>query len=333
MKNDIATNELIENADVFADILNTNVTLFQNGRELSPDDLEYFPVTGAYKDLDGKLHKSLRDTFMLWKKANVYLALIGVEAQTDINRIMPVRDMGYAFTAYMKQIWRLTAENRRQKKPAYTKGIHDDQKLLPVGTFILYFGEEEWDTPLSLMDILHIPDADRALWKELINDYKIHVISVARQPQEIREKYQSDFRVIADYMAYRKDRKKLENFFRYDQHKLIHTEQVLDLLEALSSDARFRKIKEAYQAYEEEEKEEINTMCLLLDMCENKGKSEGIIQGKIEDIFELLLDFGEIPATVKQTIQNETSPNQLSIWHKIAAKADSIDEFCQKAGM
>ena len=55
--------------------------------------------------------------------------------------------------------------------------------------------------------------------------------------------------------------------------------------------------------------------------------------GKIQDILELLEDIGTVPDDLKQVIEAETDSNTLSTWLKPAAKAESIEEFREKAGI
>ena len=66
-------------------------------------------------------------------------------------------------------------------------------------------------------------------------------------------------------------------YLRKDRRKLIHVEQLLDMLHALSGDKRFEIIKEQYLA--SEDKEECDNMCLLLDMCEEEGMQKGLQEG------------------------------------------------------
>ena len=61
-----------------------------------------------------------------------------------------------------------------------------------------------------------------------------------------------------------------------------------------------------------------------------KGHQEGIIEGKVESILELLEDIGTIPDKVLERIHNEKDIKVLNSWLKLAAKADSIDEFVSK---
>ena len=61
-----------------------------------------------------------------------------------------------------------------------------------------------------------------------------------------------------------------------------------------------------------------------------KGHQEGIIEGKVESILELLEDIGTIPDKVRERIHNEKDIKVLNSWLKLAAKAESIDEFVSK---
>ena len=49
-----------------------------------------------------------------------------------------------------------------------------------------------------------------------------------------------------------------------------------------------------------------------------------------ENILSLLEDFGTIPDGIHDLLEKETCPETLKQWHKIAAKADSIEDFQAK---
>ena len=59
-------------------------------------------------------------------------------------------------------------------------------------------------------------------------------------------------------------------------------------------------------------------------------REDGKIEGKIEDILDLLGDLGEIPIALKERIQKENNIEVLSKLLRYAAKCKSIDEFIQK---
>lgn len=62
----------------------------------------------------------------------------------------------------------------------------------------------------------------------------------------------------------------------------------------------------------------------------DEGKQIGIINGKIESVLELLEDKGEIPEKVKAEIFAETDPEVLKKWLRLAAKSETIEEFCKE---
>ena len=60
------------------------------------------------------------------------------------------------------------------------------------------------------------------------------------------------------------------------------------------------------------------------------GKQIGIINGKIESVLELLEDKGEVPEKVKTEIFAETDLEVLKKWLHLAAKSETIEEFCKE---
>ena len=57
---------------------------------------------------------------------------------------------------------------------------------------------------------------------------------------------------------------------------------------------------------------------------------DGQRERSIEDIMELLEDYGVIPEELHKKILNEQDPDTLKKWLKLAAKVSSMDEFAAK---
>lgn len=62
----------------------------------------------------------------------------------------------------------------------------------------------------------------------------------------------------------------------------------------------------------------------------SQGISRGIVQGKVEDILELLEDYGSVPEQLTEKILAQQDVEILKKWHKLAAKVTSIEEFIEK---
>ena len=58
-----------------------------------------------------------------------------------------------------------------------------------------------------------------------------------------------------------------------------------------------------------------------------EGRAEGKTEGKAESILELLEELGTIPEDVQARIMNEKNLETLTQWLRLAAKADSFEEF------
>lgn len=62
-------------------------------------------------------------------------------------------------------------------------------------------------------------------------------------------------------------------------------------------------------------------------------KAEGKAEGKAEYIIELLEEVGEVPDSLRNRIMRQTNLETLSRWHKLAARAQSIEDFEQAIGL
>ena len=102
MTKDLTEKNLVEAPEVFADI--SNVNLYDGEQVIQPEDLELLPQEMHYKGSEGKPAKVMADVRMRWRKNGTIIALIQMENQSEINNIMPVRDLGYIFNNYNEQI-------------------------------------------------------------------------------------------------------------------------------------------------------------------------------------------------------------------------------------
>jgi hypothetical protein len=140
---------------------------------------------------------------------------------------------------------------------------------------VINYGTEKWESPLSLKDILNIPEENRELWEPWIVDHPIHVINVAEQDEKTRKMYQSDFRHIADYLACRGDKEKLREFRRDETRIIKHPEEFLDMMDAFAGTTTYKAVKKTLEEKGGEQK-----MCVLYDMVFGEGKEAGFSEGK-----------------------------------------------------
>ena len=273
MSKDISQKRLEEYNDLFVDIFNN--IIFGGKQVLEEEGLSKVPTESYIRGSDGKMHENRRDIHKSYKGKNVYRLVCGIENQSQTDNTMPERVMGYEYAAYESQIQEIIEQNKKQKKPAFAKRIHGRQKLVPVITGVLYFGNKKWDGPMCLHDMLQFPDEEEDIIKPMVANYHMNLIQVSRLSAEVRGRMTSDFRLIADYLACRRSAKKLVKFMKDNKYVIKHPEAFLDLMSEISGDNKYKIIKENIL----EEEREGMTMCVIADKLVNQGIQQGIQQG------------------------------------------------------
>ena len=91
---------------------------------------------------------------------------------------MPLRHMvGDAFS-YMKEYDEIAAVNKKNgdfhSADEFLSGFKKTDRLHPVISLCVYYGESEWDGPFSLKDMLEIPEKI----EPLVSDYRMNLVQV-----------------------------------------------------------------------------------------------------------------------------------------------------------
>lgn len=64
-----------------------------------------------------------------------------------------------------------------------------------------------------------------------------------------------------------------------------------------------------------------------------EGRAEGRIEGRVDAVLSLLEELSAVPKCVRDTVSEEEDINKLGIWLKLAARANSLEEFRAQAGI
>lgn len=251
---DLTEKTLVAFDDVFADIVNG--LLFGGDAVVGEYALEDAQPFSAYK-ADGKLHGQERDVSKYWKGssgngANVRLAFWGIENQTEFDKDMPLRVIGYDGASYRSELKR----NERY----------------PVVTLVLYFGNKHWGNGRSLYDVLQIPER----FRPFVSDYRINVFEIAYLSEETLANFHSDFRIVADYFVHRRTD---PNYRPSDPERFHHVDELLKLMTVLTQDSRFEETL-LWKGGKPE------NMCEVLDRVEARGMEKGIEKGIEENRIE-----------------------------------------------
>lgn len=254
--------------DVFADIV--NVLLFDGQEIVKASSLENSSVHSQYKADDSKIHEQERDVSKKWKDYNTTLALYGIENQTKIEKMMPLRIMGYEGASYRSQFLKST------------------NRPVPIVTLVLYYGEKHWNEFKTLKEIIEIPDG----LDSYVNDFRIHVFEISWLEEEQINKFTSDFRIVANFFV---NKRKDKNYIPNDKTTIKHVDEVLKLLKVMTGDSRYEKILV-------DSKVEVKNMCEVAERLENIGRMEGRMEGRAEERVLIIQNMLESKFTVEQIV-------------------------------
>lgn len=257
---DIREKLLEEYNDVFVDIF--NVLMFQ-GEVLECEKLKDGSTESIYKAVNGDYREQRRDVLKTYlDSCQMAIAFLGVENQTNIDKYIPIRIMGYDYTKYRSQI------------------DEDKFPLLPTITIVLNFSNKQWENCKKLSDIVNIPIE----FEPYVQDYEVRVFDIAFLDDEVIDQFKSDFRLVARFF---KNRRLGMNPLS-DTTEIQHLTELIDFLTVFTNDARYGQTK---SRLEELKKKGVKvSMCWVAQELWEKGEAVG--ENKLAKLMNYLLTRG-----------------------------------------
>jgi len=315
---DTKAKQFLSNNERFADLF--NYYLFDGRQVIHPEDLEErdtVVVLSLYgrnkREMQKQKWRDLLKHAIIKATGTAVFVLLGIENQGDIHFAMPVKNMTYDVMNYEAQVSAAAARHRQSgdysSDAEFLSGFMKEDKLIPVITLTVYWGAAAWDAPRSLHEMFAVSDPNILKYVE---DYHLHLIV----PGEITdfEKFRTSLREVLEIIKASDSRKAMQA--------------------VIASNPRFSEIEsEAVSAINvfTGVKIPVNGKERKMDMC--RAWEEQRLYGKAEFIVELLEEIGELSPSLRNQIIEQTDLEVLKKWHKIAARAESIEDFEEKAGI
>ena len=277
-KQDLVLKEFWRDNRRFADLFNT--ALFGGKQVIDPDKLEETDKEFSNTIVLKRHTETINKIIDLVKKTyqGVDFVIWGIENQQAIHYGMPLRMMVSDILAYQREyedIARQRASEGELTGAEFLSRFRKGDRLHPMVSVCVYYGEDPWDGPVSLYDMLEIPDE----LKSVVNDYRMNLIQV--RDSEQFDFQNEDVHIIFDMsrMIYHRDFQKIEEIYG---NKSIPSELGI-VIGAITSS------KNLIEAAMASPKGEIN-MCNALKELENKGRAEGMAAGRAEGMAAGLQD-------------------------------------------
>ena len=256
-----------------------NYVLFDGEKVIKPEDLKECDTTEVLsvfgidkKQIVKQKWRDLLKRVSVKHTGQMYVILIGAEAQTDIHYAMPVKTMIYDALNYGEQVNEAKKRHRKNKdyrsSDEFLSGFTLDDKLTPVITITLYLGTTQWDGPRSLAEMM--PQMDERILP-FINDYRINLLN----PLEITDfsKFETGLRPLFELLKNASDEEKLNDLITKDEtFTRVDVETVAAINLFVGTDIKY------------DEKEEVVNMCKAWDDHKKRGIQEGIQQGMQQGI-------------------------------------------------
>lgn len=344
-KNDVALGAYFSDPQIFADLFNAwmygGKQVIDPGSLMTEDSVQPRPEYA-------RPYKHVRDVVKMYQKDGVQLVLLGIENQEQIDYSAPVRIMQFDGADYQNQVRRTEEENRKRLGlktglPAFFR----EDRIVPVITLILYFGEEEWDRPVRLHDMLAFPKGDTRI-KMLVPDYPIHVISVRRNGSAGIDisLLHTELRQVFGFLQYQEDKEGLKRYV--EENRAVFSRLSSNAALFLAASAHETRLLKGLNREEEH-----YDMCRALDEWYADGVSEGekigekrgeergkkigerngICKGVSAALLRILEKKGSVPEKCLTYISSQKNMDRLNQLLDLAVVSETVAEFEKKAGI
>lgn len=283
---DKVTNLYLGNPERLADIV--NAYLYQGKQLLSKDSIRERKQVYYMNDKNdqGESWGIVRDIVVeaeMAKEVEVQtelaavLVLIAVENQTRVHYAMPLRIMKADVTNYDEQYKCIKNEHKKNHdlhKKEFISGIKKEDKLIPVITICVYWGEEPWDGPRCMKDMLNMEGMPEAV-KALLADYPMNLIEINKFPHT--EYLKKDLRIVVEFLKNRSDMQAMKKYV--DEHRAeleCVSEDAFDVMCEMSHGKGLAK----YKAANKNERGEIQ-VCKAFDDWSKELHDDGIEEGML----------------------------------------------------
>ncbi|MDE5910226.1 MAG: Rpn family recombination-promoting nuclease/putative transposase [Lachnospiraceae bacterium] len=361
-KEDIGLKSYLEDAERYADLWNGGV--FEGKEMVKAGQLQEINPILHKADDKGFLERN-RDLVMKQSSDGKCFAVFAVENQKTVDYGMPVRIMLQEALEYSHQIQAIMKDNENADKALRqsedgegdTSTIYRDvgerlykirkeDRLYPVMTLVVYWGEKEWKGPRSLHDMIDFTAESRSMeeeFRKLIPEYPLRFLDLSTF--EHFEYFKTELRPLLELFRRRNCKEDFLKYIKENQDSWKMNNDSWFMLSQLTQSKRLKSLirekRQEANAIEKEESEDRSMLKALDDLVNDakmegkiegklEGKIEGKIEGKAESIIAFLEDYGEVPGSLKDEILNQKDLAMMQRWIKLAVSSGSIQNFIKE---
>lgn len=246
----------------------------------------------------------------------VDFVILGLENQQHIHYGMPLRIMLGDTLGYVKEYQEIAKKNKTEGNwkdtEEFLSGFCKEDRLHPMVTVCIYYGENAWDGPMTLKDMLNIPKKLRFV----VNDYKMNLIQV--RDSERFHFTNPDVQTVFEVSR---------NIFKREYGKIseVYKDQEIASEIGLVIGAITESQEIISQALER--KGGRMNMCRALEELKKEGIAEGIEQG-IEQGIEKGMEKGLERGKILARFEDGMSPEEIA--HKMDLTVKQVEQVLEE---
>lgn len=206
-KRDIQTSDYFENEEYFADLVNG--IFFRGLQVIRPGKLQETSKELLYFKT-GKGKKVILDNVRKYFDGTL-ICIYVIEHQKNIDYHMVFRNMLSEALEYDRQ-WRQLKRKHREKHDLKSgheiiSGMKKSDRFNPVITLVVYYGEEKWDGPVCLHDLLDFK-GDNSPLRQYVENYHIHLFDY--HDYENFDMFHTELRQVFTFLKHATNRNSLQ---------------------------------------------------------------------------------------------------------------------------
>ena len=257
-------------------------------QKLHPEDLKEADVDlSSVLKFNGHLETIQRLRDVVKKTAyGMDFVIWGIENQHKINYARPLRHMIEDALSYLKEYNEIAKKNLDEKttntKDEFLSRFKKTDRLHPIITLCVYYGEKEWDGATSLKEMLELPD----YMESLVPDYKLNLIQLRNSEGVLfkNRDVQTIFEV--SRLIYKKEYGKITSIYK-DQNlanelgivigAITGSQELINYAASEKGGGQFNMctaLDELIESGREEGKEKILTEIIRKNLADNKTPEE-----------------------------------------------------------
>ena len=281
---DVVTIEYFEDPSRFADLINGFV--FLGEQVVLPEDITELNrvLTRIWRRAGWLRAQMMIRDLAKQVRIGVGAVIIAVENQSDIHYAMPVRIMnadGATYEAQWKKQKRKHRLTRKLKTSEFLSGITKEEKPIPCLTIVIYFGEEPWDGPKNLKDMLDLETLPPQI-RELVADYPVNLLEVRRLPH--LEYFRTDIQYVFGLLQNTGSSRGLQQYVEAHREQFENLEEdAYDVISMMSHSKELKLVKNDNR----NEKGGIN-MCKAIQDLITEGVAQCVENGTLSAVHALM---------------------------------------------